>query len=55
MRTSPAARSVPLSAPGLPRLLRLLDPAKPVVVRRADRWPDGELRACPEGPDGWLG
>ncbi|MDX6320039.1 MAG: hypothetical protein QOD35_3439 [Nocardioidaceae bacterium] len=35
--------------------MRLLDPPKPVVVRRDGQWHDGELQAWRRDNDGWLG
>jgi hypothetical protein len=35
--------------------MRVLDPPNIVVVRRDDRWCDGELHAWRHNPDGWRG
>jgi hypothetical protein len=35
--------------------MRVIHPAKPVLVRRDGRWLDGDLRAWRRDVDGWLG
>jgi hypothetical protein len=35
--------------------MRTVSPARPVIVRRDDRWLDGDLRARRRDGDGWLG
>jgi hypothetical protein len=35
--------------------MRVVEPRKPVLVRRDGRWLDGNLRAWRRDRDGWLG
>jgi hypothetical protein len=44
-----------MSSTRLRSTMRLVDPPKPVVVRREDHWHDGELSAWRKDLDGWLG